>query len=64
MKSSEIFSLPISPGEYEVNNEQTMRRTVEQYVSNLRDDVKTNEDKKSKPGSLAIRRFQFLLMGG
>ena len=63
MKSSEVFSLPLAGNEYDATNEQIMRRSVEQYVSELRDDVRVNESKKGKDGSLAIRRFQFLLMG-
>jgi hypothetical protein len=63
MRSSEIFSLPIAKQEYNEVNEQTMRRSVEQYISVLRDDVRAIEDQKSGRGSAAIRRHQFLLMG-
>jgi len=64
MKSPESPNLPVASQEYVYQNEQTMRRTTEQYLQDLRTDVVTNQDKKGKQGSLALRRFQFLLMGG
>ena len=63
MRSPEIMSLPIASQEYLQSNEQTARRTMEQYLSDLRNDVVVNEQKKGKDSSLAVRRLQFLLMG-
>jgi len=64
MKTSQTANLPIAPPEYYRDNEQTMRRTLEQHLNTMRDDIQNNELKKDKNSSLAIRRFQFLLMGG
>lgn len=63
MRSSESVNLPIATRDYDLSNEQTMRRTVEQAYSELRNDVASNELQKSKPSTLALRRFQFMLMG-
>jgi len=48
---------------YEVENEQTFRRTLEVYLENLQNDVLVAKTQSDKPSSLAMRRFQFLLMG-
>lgn len=63
MRTSISFSIPIAQNEYSFSNESVMRRSVEQYLQDLRLDVSSNESKKSKEGSLAVRRFQFLTMG-
>lgn len=55
--------LPVSTPEYDSSNEQAMRRTVEQSFQDLESKVDSNTSKTSKPSSLALRRFQFLLMG-
>ena len=63
MASLKTNPLPV-PGEaYDVENEQTTRRTIEFALQSVENDlllVKTQSDKDS---SLAMRRFQFLLMG-
>lgn len=63
MKSGQIPALPVSSVEYDSDNEQTMRRSVEQYMSDLRGDIEDIQDQTSKPASLAMKRHQFLLMG-
>lgn len=60
---SQTRALPLAPPEYEENNEQTTRRTIEQNFQDLGSLVASNRDKSSGPSSLAMRRFQFLLMG-
>ena len=64
MRSSEVFSLPIPMNDYNFVNEQIVRRSIEQYCAALRDDIQTSTDKTDKVASLALRRHQFLLMGG
>ena len=49
--------------EYDSENEQTMRRTVEFALQNIENDVLLAKTQADKDGSLAMRRFQFLLMG-
>ena len=63
MKTAQSPTIPVAPADYEQTNEQTTRRSIEQYMSDLRDDVASNQTKSGKDSSLALRRFQFLLMG-
>ena len=63
MRTSNVFPLPITPTGWEYQNEQTLRRTIEQHLQNLRDDVIEIRDKTDKEASLSLRRHQFLLMG-
>ena len=63
MRTSNVFPLPITPQGWEYQNEQTLRRTIEQHFQNLRDDVIEIRDKTDKEASLSLRRHQFLLMG-
>jgi len=55
--------LPIPTPEYDVNNEATTRRTIEQAMDQIENDVNLAKTQGDKSGSLAMRRFQFLLMG-
>lgn len=55
--------LPVAPQQYERVNEQTARRTIEQNVQDVSSRLEQSIRKIDKPSSLAIRRFQFLLMG-
>ena len=55
--------LPVPTPEYDVNNEATTRRTIEQALDQIENDVNIAKTQGDKPGSLAMRRFQFLLMG-
>jgi len=63
MRTSEIVSLPITLPEYETVNEQLMRRTVEQALASLRQDIVDAKNTTDRASSLALRRHQFLLMG-
>ena len=55
--------LPVPTPGYDVNNEATTRRTIEQALDQIENDVNLAKTQGDKPGSLAMRRFQFLLMG-
>jgi hypothetical protein len=55
--------LPVPTPEYDVNNEATTRRTIEQAMDQIENDVNVAKTQGDKSGSLAMRRFQFLLMG-
>jgi len=55
--------LPVATPAYDPSNEQATRRTIEQSFQDLDSKVQANTSKTSKPSSLALRRFQFLLMG-
>ena len=56
-------TLPVARPEYDSENEQVTRRTIEPALQDGTTLVERNRNKTSKPSSLAIRRFQFLLMG-
>jgi len=55
--------LPVPAPEYDVNNEAITRRTIEQAMDQIENDVNLAKTQGDKSGSLAMRRFQFLLMG-
>jgi|TARA_R100001510_G_C7602972_1_gene168979 hypothetical protein len=55
--------LPVATPEYNSNNEQVSRATVTQTLEEMQSDIAANTKKTSKESSLALRRFQFLLMG-
>jgi hypothetical protein len=55
--------LPVPAPEYDVNNEAITRRTIEQAMDQIENDVSLAKTQGDKSGSLAMRRFQFLLMG-
>ena len=63
MASLRTNPLPSPSEEYDSENEQTMRRTVEFALQNIENDVLLAKTQADKDGSLALRRFQFLLMG-
>ena len=63
MRTPEIISLPVAREDFDLQNEQTMRRTVEQMFSAMRNDLIEVRDKTDKEASLSMRRHQFLLMG-
>jgi hypothetical protein len=56
-------TLPVATREYEQQNEQVARRTIEQSLQDISSTVEGNTNKTNKNSSLALRRFQFLLMG-
>ena len=55
--------LPTASFEYSQQNEQVSRSTVTQALQDMQSDVAGNTNKTNKDSSLALRRFQFLLMG-
>lgn len=55
--------LPVAPIEYLARDEQVTRRTIENSFEDLDIKVDANRNKTNKQSSLALRRFQFLLMG-
>jgi ribosomal protein S3AE len=63
MKSSEVLRLPTVGADYNRDNEQITRRTVEQHLEDLRGDLVDIRDTTDKETSLALKRHQFLLMG-
>lgn len=63
MAQSRVIPLPVAPEEYESHNEATTRLMIEQSFQDVKNDVVLAKTQGDKDGSLAMRRFQFLLMG-
>jgi len=63
MADYRMVVLPIATEEYNRSNEQVSRATVTQALQDMQSDVAGNTNKTNKDSSLALRRFQFLLMG-
>ena len=55
--------LPVASPEYNQLNERVTRRTLEFALSNADNEIEVAKRQSDKTGSLALRRFQFLLMG-
>lgn len=56
-------TIPTPQPQYDLQDQIISRRTTEQLIQEAFVDIENNQDKKSKTSSLALRRFQFLLMG-
>jgi len=57
------LTLPVAGTEYDRFNEALTRRTLELEIQELRSEVLRAKTQADSIGSLAMRRFQFLLMG-
>jgi len=55
--------LPVPLREYNQENEALTRRNLELSLQTISNDIELAKTQGDKPGSLAMRRFQFLLMG-
>tara|TARA_R100000541_G_scaffold17140_2_gene26907 strand:+ start:1055 stop:1249 length:195 start_codon:yes stop_codon:yes gene_type:complete len=55
--------LPVAREEYDQANENNTRRSLEFALSNADNEIEVAKRQSDKTGSLALRRFQFLLMG-
>jgi|TARA_R100000995_G_scaffold73606_1_gene42445 hypothetical protein len=58
-----LVVLPTANPEYDFQNELTMRRSIERSFATTQDDFEKIENKVGKVESLALKRYQFLLMG-
>ena len=63
MPQSRLVPLPNPGMEYNAQNEAVTRRSIEQTLQDVKADVELAKTQGDKDGSLAMRRFQFLLMG-
>ena len=57
-----LVVLPTANPEYDFQNELTMRRSIERSFAATQDDFEKVENKVGKVESLALKRYQFLLM--
>jgi len=55
--------LPVPLREYNQENEALTRRNLEFSLQTISNDIELAKTQGDKPGSLAMRRFQCLLMG-
>ena len=55
--------LPIPEAEYRQENEAYTRRTLELALNRVENDISIAKTQGDKQSSLALRRYQFLLMG-
>ena len=55
--------MPLPRQEYDYENEAVFRRTIEFTFQTVEHDMQLAKTQGDKDGSLAMRRFQFLLMG-
>jgi hypothetical protein len=58
MASLKTNPLPYPAEVYDVENEQTTRRTIEFALQNIENDLLLAKTQADKDGSLAMRRFQ------
>lgn len=58
-----LVVLPTANPNYDFQNELTLRRSIERSFSAVGDDVRELSTKTGKEESLALKRYQFLLMG-
>ena len=58
-----LVVLPTANPEYDFQNELTMRRAIERSFNDVSDNFRTITTKTDKEESLALKRYQFLLMG-
>ena len=63
MPTSIVVPLPLAEEEYDQFNEAATRMSIEQILQDVKNDVVLAKTQGDKDGSLAMRRFQFLLMG-
>jgi precorrin-4 methylase len=63
MPQSKVVPLPRVTPEYDSMNESATRLTIEHTLQEVKNDVVLAKTQGDKDGSLAMRRFQFLLMG-
>jgi hypothetical protein len=57
------LSLPLPDAQYNAFNESVTRRSLELEIQSLRSDINRAKIQSDSVGSLAMRKFQFLLMG-
>ena len=55
--------LPIPQAQYDMLNESITRKTIEDALNQHQVEITAAKTQGDKEGSLAMRRFQFLLMG-
>jgi len=63
MSGTRTTPLPIPRLDYDQQEEASTRRILELAIDQIENDIVLAKSQGDKTGSLAMRRFQFLLMG-
>lgn len=63
MSGTKTTTLPVPSPVYDAQNEATTRRNLELLIDQMENDLLVAKTQSDSTGSLAMRRFQFLLMG-
>ena len=63
MSGTKTTTLSIPSPVYDAQNEATTRRNLELLIDQMENDLLVAKTQSDSTGSLAMRRFQFLLMG-
>ena len=63
MSGTKTTTLPVPSPVYDAQNEETTRRNLELLIDQVENDLLVAKTQSDSSGSLAMRRFQFLLMG-
>jgi|TARA_R110000796_G_C14513266_1_gene430088 hypothetical protein len=63
MSGTRTTPLPIPRPDYDQQEEASTRRILELAIDQIENDIVLAKSQGDKTGSLAMRRFQFLLMG-
>ena len=63
MSGTKTTTLPVPSPVYDAQNEATTRRNLELLIDQVENDLLVAKTQSDSTGSLAMRRFQFLLMG-
>jgi len=63
MSGTKTTTLPVPSPVYDAQNEATTRRNLELIIDQMENDLLVAKTQSDSTGSLAMRRFQFLLMG-
>ena len=63
MSGTKTTTLPVPSQGYDAQNEATTRRNLELLIDQMENDLLVAKTQSDSSGSLAMRRFQFLLMG-
>ena len=63
MSGTRTTTLPVPAPVYDAQNEAITRRNLEFLLDQVENDLLVAKTQSDSSGSLAMRRFQFLLMG-
>lgn len=63
MTIKQYRALNVAPSEYQQHDESISRKTIEQNFEDVSTDMNAQKQYIDKDASLALRKYQFLLLG-